>query len=868
MAGKLTPMMEQYLGVKEQYPGCILFFRLGDFYEMFFEDAKTASKELEITLTAKNCGLEEKAPMCGVPHHSAENYINRLIEKGYKVALAEQVEDPAQAKGIVKRDVVRVYTPGSNINMQSLDESKNNYLMSVYSDIGCFGISYVDVTTGDFYTTTLRHYGNLLDEIAKIRPVECIINEALSENLEFVAWLEDSLKCYINHYKDWFFAESRAEEILKRQFNVQNLDGLSLGEYTECICASGALMDYLLETQKNHLDHISHVRYYEAFKYMHLDMATRRNLELTETMREKDKRGSLLWVLDSTKTAMGARKLRTFIEQPLTNQHEIEKRLDGVSELYDNLMIREEIRELLTPVYDMERLMTKMTLQTANPRDLLAFRQSIHVLPGIKETLETCDSEVMLHIGKTLDTLEDLDQMIEEAIHEEPPITVKEGRIIRDGFHEEVDRLRRASTDGKQWLASLEAKERELTGIKNLKIKYNKVFGYYLEVTNSNLHMVPEERYQRKQTLANAERFITPELKEIENTVLGANDKLMALEYELYVELRNKLASQVSRIKETASLISSLDALQSLAHIAIRNHFVRPAFNNTGLIEIKEGRHPVIEKIMANDGFIVNDTLLDNDDHRFSIITGPNMAGKSTYMRQVALITLMAQLGSFVPAKEANISPVDRIFTRVGASDDLSSGKSTFMVEMSEVANILRNATKNSLVILDEIGRGTSTFDGLSIAWAVVEYLVDVKSIGAKTLFATHYHELTELEGKIDGVQNYCITVKEKGDDIIFLRKIAKGGADKSYGIQVAKIAGVPDHVIVRSKEILEELSDADITKKTKELVGATQPLQMNLFEPKEDKLRRKIKGINVNTLTPIEAMNLLNELVTQVNHE
>lgn len=867
MGGKLTPMMEQYLGVKEKYPNCILFFRLGDFYEMFFEDAITASKELEITLTGKSCGLDEKAPMCGVPHHSADNYINRLIEKGYKVALAEQVEDPALSKGIVKREVVRVYTPGSNINMQSLDEGKNNYLMSIYSEIASFGVSYVDVTTGDFYTTSLRQYGDLLDEIAKIQPVECIINEELSDNLEFVSWLKESMHCYVNHYEDWYFGEKRSSEILRKHFAIDNLDGLGLGEYSESVCASGALLDYLFETQKSNLDHIKNIRYYEAFKYMHLDMSTRRNLELVETMREKQKRGSLLWVLDHTKTAMGARKLRFFIEQPLTNQHEIEKRLDGVEELSQQLILREEIRELLTPVYDMERLMTKMTLQTANPRDLLAFRQSIHVLPAIKQALSGCSGEVLLHISKTLDALEDLEQLIEKSIQDEPPITVKEGHIVRDGYNKDVDVLRLATTDGKQWLASLEVKERELTGIRNLKIKYNKVFGYHLEVTNSNLNLVPE-RYQRKQTLSNAERYITPELKEIENTVLGANDKLMTLEYELFVEIRQRLAGQVARIKDAASLIAELDAIQSLAYVAVNNHYIRPIFNNEGRIDIQEGRHPVIEKIMGNDHFIVNDSLLNNEEHRFSIITGPNMAGKSTYMRQVALITLMAQIGSFVPAKQATIQPVDRIFTRVGASDDLSSGKSTFMVEMSEVANILRNATKNSLVILDEIGRGTSTFDGLSIAWAVVEYLVDIRSIGAKTLFATHYHELTELEGKIDGVQNYCITVKEKGDDIIFLRKIAKGGADKSYGIQVAKIAGVPVDVIERSKEILEELSDADITKKTKDLTANIKPLQLNLFEPKEDKLRKKIKRIDLNSLTPLDSMNVLSELIKQVENE
>ncbi len=860
MKGKLTPMMEQYMAIKDQYKEAILFYRLGDFYEMFFDDAIHASRELEITLTGKNCGLEERAPMCGVPHHSAESYINRLVEKGYKVAIAEQVEDPATAKGIVKRDVVRVVTPGANINMQTLDEGKNNFLLCVFSDIANYGVSYVDITTGDFYTTTIKNYDALLDEISKVQPAEIIINNELKENLDFTEFLDDRLKVYTNHFDDWFFDRERTRKRILEHFQISVLDGLGLSGHDESIIASGALLDYLYDTQKSSLGHINHIRYYEVSSYMLLDMATRRNLELVETMREKDKRGSLLWVLDKTKTAMGARKLRYFVEQPLTDQSQIEERLDGVSELVEDLIMREEIRELLTPVYDMERLMTKMSLGTANPRDLLAFHQSISVLSGLKEILSQTKSEVLENMGRDLDDLADLYELIEESIGEEPPIAIKEGKIFKDGYHEEVDRLRSASTDGKKWLASLEAKEKDETGIKNLKIKYNKVFGYYLEVTNSNLSMVPD-RYQRKQTLANAERYITPELKEIENTVLGAQDKLIALEYELYVELRLKLAANVVRIKETAEKISRLDALQSLATVAVSSQYVRPQFNNQGLIHIEEGRHPVIEKMIGYNQFITNDTLLDIDDHRFSIITGPNMAGKSTYMRQVALITLMAQIGSYVPASMAMISPVDRIFTRVGASDDLSSGKSTFMVEMSEVANILRNATRKSLVILDEIGRGTSTFDGLSIAWAVVEFLVNASTIGAKTLFATHYHELTELEGKIPGVQNYCITVKENGDDIIFLRKIAKGGADKSYGIQVAKIAGVPESVILRSKEILSELSDADITKKAKDLTVREKPLQLNLFEAKEDPTIKKLKEMDLNSMTPLDALNALNEL-------
>lgn len=857
MSEKLTPMMEQYMEIKNKYQNCILFYRLGDFYEMFFEDAVVASRELEITLTGKNCGQEERAPMCGVPHHSAEGYISRLVERGYKVAIAEQTEDPSQAKGIVKREVVRVVTPGANINMQSLDETKNNYLLCIYSDIAQFGMSYVDITTGDFHTTILRSYASVLDEISKIHPSEIIINQSLHEINEFMEWINERIKAFVNVFDDWFFDSKRTYQKICDHFTVHSLDGIGLEGKDESIVASGALLDYIYDTQKSSLNHINHIRFYDVSTFMLLDMSSRRNLELTETMREKEKRGSLLWVLDHTKTAMGARRLRHFIEQPLTLQADINLRLDAVEELANDLMLREEIRELLSPVYDMERLMTKMSLATANPRDLLAFRQSIQVIPQIKQTLMITKSKLLNDLSQITDDLDDLFQLIDHSICEEPPIGLKEGRIFKDGYNPDIDLLRSASTDGKQWLAALEAREKEETGIKNLKVRYNKVFGYYIEVTSSYLNLVPD-RFQRKQTIANGERFVTPELKEIENTVLGAEDKLIALEYELFIQLRQQLALSVSRIKDTASSISLLDAFQSLAHVASISNYIRPSFNTNGLIHIEEGRHPVIEKMIGVQQFIVNDTLMNMEEHRFSIITGPNMAGKSTYMRQVALITLMSQIGSFVPARSATICPVDRIFTRVGASDDVASGKSTFMVEMSEVANILRNATRHSLVILDEIGRGTSTFDGLSIAWAVVEYLVHVS---AKTLFATHYHELTELEGKIEGVSNYCITVKEKGDDIIFLRKIARGGADKSYGIQVAKIAGVPQSVIVRSHEILNELSDADITKRTHELTVKPVPVQLNLFEPSEDKLRKKLESVKTNELTPIQALILLEEL-------
>ncbi len=862
-------MMEQYMAIKEQHKDCILFYRLGDFYEMFFDDAITASKELEITLTAKNCGLEEKAPMCGVPYHSAENYISRLIDKSYKVAIAEQVEDPATAKGIVKREVVRIVTPGANLNMQSLDARKNNYLMAICGDVNRYGLSYVDLTTGDFYCTVLHHISDVKNEIAKVQPSECILEETFSERVEFVSWMREDMGIFINTHPSWYFDYKTCTDTLKRHFNVMTLSGLGLDKNEESVNAGGALITYLHETQKSNLDHIRHIQYYEVSDYMLLDMATRRNLELVETMREKSKRGSLLWVLDQTKTSMGARRLRQYVEEPLTKVEDMERRLDAVGEFVEDMMLREEARELLAPIYDMERLMTKMTLMTANPRDLLAFCQSIDMLSAIKQLMEGASSDTLLQIGQQLDTLSDLKTLIESAIDEEAPIQSKEGKIIKAGYNEDVDRLRSASRDGKQWLATLEAKEREATGIKNMKIKYNKVFGYYLEVTKSNLHMVPD-RYIRKQTLANAERYITEELKEIENTVLGAQDKLVSLEYDLFVAVREEMAKNASRIKKSAECIKTLDALQSLAHVAVNLRYTRPTFNTAGTIDIKEGRHPVIEKMMGQQ-FIPNDTRLDNGSHRFSIITGPNMAGKSTYMRQVALITLMAQIGSYVPAGHALISPVDRIFTRVGASDDLASGKSTFMVEMSEVANILRNATRNSLVILDEIGRGTSTFDGLSIAWAVVEFLVDRNKIGAKTLFATHYHELTELEGTIDGVENYYITVKEKEDDIIFLRKIAKGGADKSYGIQVAQLAGVPREVIARSKAILAELSDADITQKTRDLLHDVAGVQMDLFTPQpvvKSAVEEKLKEMNVNELTPIQALNLIYELKQLVENK
>lgn len=868
-----SPMMQHYLQTKEEYNDCILFYRLGDFYEMFFEDAKIVSKELELTLTGKSCGMEERAPMCGIPFHAYEGYLNRLVAKGYKVAICEQVEDPKQAKGMVKRAVIRVVTPGTNINEQALEEGKNNYLMCIVTSADRFGIATADVTTGDFFVTEVESERKLLDEINKFAPIEIVCNEALFMSRLDIDDIKNRMGIVMYSLENWYFDDSLCTNTLKEHFKVNSLEGLGLGDYECGVLASGSLLKYLYETQKNSLNHMSSIHPYITGKFMILDSSTRRNLELVETLREKAKRGSLLWVLDKTKTAMGARMLRSFVEQPLIEKDEIEQRYDAIEELNQRGIDREELREYLNPVYDLERLLTRITYQTANPRDLIAFKNSIGMLPHIKNILLDFNSEEFMQILQAMDTLEDLYQVIDASIQEEPPILVREGGILKEGYHEEVDRLRHAKTEGKTWLADLEAKEREKTGIKNLKIKYNKVFGYYLEVTNSFKNLVPEY-FTRKQTLTNAERYITPELKELEDIILGAEDKLVQLEYELFRQVREQIAANVVRIQKTAKAVAKLDVLVSLAVVSEQNHYCRPKLNTSGIIDIKSGRHPVVEKMINNDMFIANDTYLDNEKHRISIITGPNMAGKSTYMRQSALIVLMAQIGCFVPAQSAQIGIVDRIFTRVGASDDLASGQSTFMVEMTEVANILRNATGNSLLILDEIGRGTSTFDGLSIAWAVVEYISNPKFLGAKTLFATHYHELTELEGKLNNVNNYCIAVKEKGDDIVFLRKIIKGGADKSYGIQVAKLAGVPDTVIERAKEIAEELSQHDISDLAKKItVGKTyldevDLTQMTLFDTvKDDDIIHELQEADVGNMTPIEALNKLFELQNKLKN-
>ena len=878
---KLSPMMEQYVATKEKYKDCILFYRLGDFYEMFFDDAILASKELEITLTGKDCGMEERAPMCGIPFHAADTYINQLVKKGYKVAIGEQVEDPKLAKGLVKREVIRIVTPGTNLSSESLEESKNNYLMCISYVGKNYGISVTDLSTGVFKTCQIQQAEKVVDEINKFQPSE-VLYQAGVEQVEEIHAVCERLQVSHTEAPDYYFNIETDEETLKRQFHINSIEGLGLKDSPACVASCGALMQYLHETQMSSLSHINHIETYSVDSFMILDSATRRNLELTETLRDKQKRGSLLWVLDKTKTAMGARKLREFVEQPLLYKDAIEKRLDAIEAINKELIVREELREYLNTIYDLERLLTRIALKTANPRDLLAFKTSIQYLPDIYNLLRELPCERINEIYEDYDSLEDLYDLLEQAIVEEPPVSIKEGGIFKQGYRDEIDELRLAKTECKTWLADLEAKEREKTGIKGLKIKYNKVFDYYFEVTNSFKSLVPDY-FIRKQTLVNAERFTTDELNTLSGKILGAEDKLYALEYDCYVELREKLAAALVRVQKMAGYIAELDALCSLAYVADKNNYVRPTLNTDGVIDIKGGRHPVVEKMLANDSFVENDTYLNNAESRISIITGPNMAGKSTYMRQTALITLMAQIGSFVPAESANIGLCDRIFTRVGASDDLASGQSTFMIEMNEVANILRNATKDSLLILDEIGRGTSTFDGLSIAWAVVEYIADPNILGAKTLFATHYHELTELEGKLSSVNNFCIAVQEEGDDIVFLRKIIKGGADRSYGIQVARLAGVPEPVLQRAREICNELIDSDITTKVKDIdikpglseqpkKKETKPAdyeQLSLFSsPVEMTIANELKTMDLNNMTPIKAMLYLQELQERLKQQ
>lgn len=876
----LTPMMQQYIEVKEQHKDCILFYRLGDFYEMFYEDALTASKELEITLTGKNCGQAEKAPMCGVPHHALEGYLNKLVSKGYKVAICEQVEEAKATKGIVKREVVRIVTPGTNMNLQALEETRNNYLMCIVYMTDTIGISLADATTGDYYLTEVSDGKKLLDEINKYMPKEIICNDALMVSGLDMEDLKERLGITVYTLDAWYFDDELCKRILFTHFQVKSLEGLCIADFMAGFIAAGALLQYLYETQKTTLSHFTHIKQYVTSKHMMLDSFTRRNLELTETLREKQKRGSLLWILDKTKTAMGGRMLRNLLEQPLLDKTEIEERFNAIEELNNDMIARDEMREYLNPIYDLERLLGKISFKTANPRDFIAFKNSLAMIPHIKTVLSGFEKTLLKSLHEEIDDLVDIFSLIDTAIIEDPPIALKDGGIIKQGYDETIDTLRQAKTEGKSWLAKLEKEDRERTGIKNLRIKYNKIFGYYFEVTNSYQHLVPED-YVRKQTLANAERYSTPRLKELEDSILNAEDKLYTLEYDVFCQVRDMIAGEIKRIQMTAKAIAKLDVFSALSYVAEHNGYVRPSLNEKGIIDIKDGRHPVVEKMITNDMFIANDTYLDNHKQGISVITGPNMAGKSTYMRQVALIVLMSQLGSFVPARTANISIVDRIFTRVGASDDLASGQSTFMVEMNEVANILRNATRDSLLILDEIGRGTSTFDGLSIAWAVIEHISDKKLLGAKTLFATHYHELTELEGKISNVNNYCIAVKEKGDDIVFLRKIIKGGADKSYGIQVAKLAGVPDIVIDRAKELVEQLSDNDIMEKVqnitidgRELPKKQKPYdaldleQMSLFDTVSDEdILQELQEVEISTLTPLDALNTLYRLQNKLKN-
>lgn len=869
---KLSPMMEQYLETKEQYKDCIVFYRLGDFYEMFFDDALCASKELEITLTGRDCGLEEKAPMCGVPFHAADTYINRLIEKGYKVAIAEQVEDPKLAKGLVKREVIRIVTPGTNMSTEILDEAKNNYIMCISYHNFMYGISVADLSTGIFKTCHVNSGEKVIDEINKYQPSEIIYQDTFMSSDIDIGLTVDKLKITISEAPAHYCNLESCEILLKRHFNISSIEVLGLRDFPECVVASGAMLQYLYDTQMNSLKHISHIEMYAVDSYMIIDSSTRRNLELTETLRDKQKKGSLLWVLDKTKTAMGARKLREYIEQPLLDKAMIEDRLNSIEALNDSMIAREELKEYLNTIYDLERLMTRITLKTANPRDMLSFKNSIRYLPDIRSLLCEFKANRFEKIYGDFDELVDLYQLLDAAIEEEPPIAIKEGGIFKAGYLEEIDRLKVAKTECKNWLAQLENAEREATGIKNLRIKYNKVFGYYFEVTNSFKSMVPDY-FIRKQTLANAERYTTDKLDDLSNTILGAEDKLYALEYETYVMLRDTIGEAIVRVQKMAHYIAELDALASLSTVALKYNYVRPVINEDGIIDIKNGRHPVVERMLDANTFIANDTNLNNVESRISIITGPNMAGKSTYMRQTALITLMAQIGSFVPAESANIGICDRIFTRVGASDDLASGQSTFMIEMTEVANILRNATANSLLILDEIGRGTSTFDGLSIAWAVVEYIANKEVLGAKTLFATHYHELTELEGKLSAVNNYCIAIKEDGDNIVFLRKIIKGGADRSYGIQVARLAGVPEVVLNRANEICAQLVESDIASKAKNIEARELKSsknnsfeQLSLFSsPVELEIATELKTMDLDNMTPMKAMLYLQELQSRL---
>ena len=859
----VTPMMQNYLDTKSKYKDCILFYRLGDFYEMFFDDAITVSKELELTLTGKDCGLEERAPMCGIPHHAINTYIPKLIEKGYKVAICEQLEDPRYAKGIVKRDVVKIVTPGTITDLTMLDEKKNNYIACIYMERKECAISFCDISTGEFFISSVKGVDvntKILNEISRIAPSEIILSDSTKENAIFLKQFNKIFNIYVSTYNNESNNEFLNKIVINKNIELSKLENV----------AATLLLNYVEDTQKGSIEQINNIEKYEIEKYMQLDTTTRKNLEILEANREKTKKGSLLWVLDETVTAMGGRALRHWLESPLLNIDEIKKRQNAVDVLYKSNIYRDELKEILKSVYDIERLISKVVGGSVNARELTSLKNSLMKLPQLKKLLEKISNETkdeyFTEFLETIDTLEDVYTLIDKAIVEDAGVTIKEGGIIKDGFSKQVDEYRMASSKGQEWLMELEAKEKERTGIKGkwLRIGYNRVFGYYIEVTNAYKNQVPEDRYIRKQTLAGAERYVTEELKEIEEKILGAKEKLVDVEYELFCKIREEVAQQVIRIQKTASIVSILDVLCSFATVAVNNKYVKPEITQDGVIDIKNGRHAVVEKALKNEQFIPNDSYLNNESDRFLIITGPNMAGKSTYMRQVALITYMAQLGCFVPADSAKISIVDRIFTRIGASDDLAMGQSTFMVEMQELSNILENATKNSLIILDEIGRGTSTYDGLAIAWATVEYIADKEKVGAKTLFATHYHELIELESKIEGVKNYSVEVKEKGDDVIFLRKITPGGADESYGIYVAKLAGIKRSVISRAKEILKYLENVDLAKKTideKRKKITTEEVQVDMFNYKMAEVTSMLEKINLDELTPKDALEVLYKL-------
>ena len=881
---KLSPMMQHYLNTKDEHPDSILFYRLGDFYEMFFEDAINVSKELELTLTGKDCGLEERAPMCGIPYHAAELYISKLIENGHKVAICEQVQDPKLAKGLVERKVIRIVTPGTSMGDNTLVEDKHNYILC-FSEVRkydktsdySYGIAVSDISTGEFLCTSVDSINDVLDEITKYQPKEILFSDKfdLVNNNGIMSTIDEiitNLSITRSIIPESYYNLETSISSIERQFSVSGVEGLGLKDIPETVSSIGALLEYLYDTQMSSMGQINNLKLYYAKDYMIIDSSTKRNLELTETMRDKAKRGSLLWVLDKTKTAMGGRMLRSYIETPLMDKARIEDRLDSIDSMNVNVISRDELREYLSSIYDMERLMTRISMKTANPRDLLSFKTSLAYLPYIKNIINEFNGNIFKSMYESFDTLQDIYHLLDASIDEDAPITIREGGIFKTGYNEHIDNYRDKKLNSKSILAELEARERDKTGIKNLRIKFNRVFGYFLEVTNSYKSLVPDY-FIRKQTLTNAERFTTDELSNLSSEILSAEENLYGLEYDEFVKLRDVLANETARVQKTAEYIATIDVLASLSYVAMHNNYVRPAINNDGIIEIENGRHPVIERMIGQGEFIPNDTFLDNQGNRIMIITGPNMAGKSTYMRQSALICLMAQIGSFVPADKASISMSDRIFTRVGASDDLSKGQSTFMVEMSEVANILRNATKDSLIIMDEIGRGTSTFDGLSIAWAVVEYIADKETIGAKTLFATHYHELTDLEDKLSSVNNYSIAIKHDGNSLVFLRKIIRGGADRSYGIEVAELAGVPEDVTRRAKEIAAHLSDEDVTGRIKDIKVVTShknssnskkdaPGQLSLFATTEEmNITSELKAMDLDNMTPVKALLYLQEL-------